>query len=78
MATQLLILFRTLDESDAIPMRSAKKKTPDQEDRVQQLLDSLKKEHTDEFTVMQYRIWSEMIVGEMHGSTSEPPSTSGV
>ena len=62
------------DECESRP--SAKKKTHDREDRVQDVLDSLKKEHGDKFTVMQYRIWSEMIAGGMHGSTSEPPATS--
>ena len=61
------------DECESRP--SAKKKTQDQ-DRVQDVLNSLKKEHGDKFTVMQYRIWSEMIAGGMHGSTSKPPATS--
>ena len=64
------------DEGDAIATNSSKKRSRDREDRVQELLDSLKKEHGDKFTVMQYRIWSEMIAGGMHGSTSEPPTTS--
>ena len=48
--------------------------TRDKEDHVQEVLDALKREH--EFIVMQYRIWNKMIAGGMHGSTSEPPTTS--
>ena len=58
------------DESEAT------KKTNDRDDRVQNILGDLKKEHGEKFTVMQYRIWSEMIAGGMHGSTVEPPATS--
>ena len=53
-----------------------KKKTWGREDRVQAVLDALEKEHGNKFTVMQYRIWSEMVAGGMHGSTAGPPATS--
>ena len=43
---------------------------------MQEVLESLKKEHGDKFTTMQYRIWSEMVAGGMHGSLEEPPATS--
>ena len=64
------------DDSDAAPNPKLKKKTRDREDRVQDILDKLKKQHGDRFTIMQYRIWSEMVAGGMHGTTSEPPTTS--
>ena len=61
------------DDSDIIS--KPKKKARDREDRVQEVLNDLK-EHGDKFTTMQYRIWSEMVAGGMHGSTVEPPATS--
>jgi hypothetical protein len=64
-----------LEDSETVP-NPKKKTTRGREDRVQEALDALKKEHGDKYTVMQYHIWSEMIAGGMHGNTSEPPTTS--
>jgi hypothetical protein len=63
------------EDSETVP-NPKKKTTRGREDRVQEALDALKKEHGDKYTVMQYHIWSEMIAGGMHGNTSEPPTTS--
>ena len=52
----------------------SKKKS--KEDRVQKIVDDLKKQHGEEYTTMQYRIWAETVNGGMHKSTTEPPSSS--
>ena len=52
----------------------SKKKT--KEDRVQKIVDDLKKQHGEKYTTMQYRIWAETVNGGMHKSTTEPPSSS--
>lgn len=64
------------DSDDSDIVSKPKRKARDREDRVQEVLESLKKEHGDKFTTMQYRIWSEMVAGGMHGSLEEPPATS--
>ena len=53
-----------------------KKLQTNREDKVQETVDKLKEKHGSDFTPMQYRIWSEMYVGDMHASTDDPPSTS--
>lgn len=52
----------------------SKKKS--KEDRVQKIVDDLKKQHGEKYTIMQYRIWAETVNGGMHKSTTEPPSSS--
>ena len=47
----------------------------EREDRVQSTIDKLKEKHGPEFTPMQFRIWSEMIVGGIHSSIDNPPTS---
>ena len=52
------------------------KKTEEREDKVHDRIKQLKEKHGNSFSPMQLRIWSEMIVGEVHSSLDEPPNTS--
>ena len=52
------------------------KKQEEREDKVRDTLKELKDKHGNSFSPMQFRIWSEMIAGELHSSLNEPPSTS--
>ena len=45
-------------------------------EQVQQCVENLKRQHDEKFTPMQYRVWSEMINGGIHKSTTDPPTTS--
>lgn len=55
-----------------------KKKTAqeEREERVQSSMKALKEKHGASFTPMQYRIWCEMIVGGLHTSVDDPPTSS--
>ena len=46
------------------------------ERKVDETVDKLKEKHGNSFTQMQYCIWSEMIVGNVHSSIDLPPNTS--
>ena len=46
------------------------------EEKVEEVVNSLKEKHNKLYTPMQYRIWGEMVVGNLHSSIEEPPSTS--
>jgi len=61
-----------LDSSDEDNPPSKKK---GKEDRVQKIVDQLKKEHGEKYTMMQFRIWAETVNGGMHKSMTEPPSS---
>ena len=50
-------------------------KKKSKEDRVQKIVDELKKEHGEKYTIMQFRIWAETVNGGMHKNMTEPPST---
>ena len=52
-----------------------RKKDTTKEDEVQDVLEALKAKHGKSYTPMQFRIWAEMIVGGVHISQDEPPST---
>ena len=60
------------DEEESPPS----KRRREDEDRVQKIVDELKRWHGEKFTTMQYRIWAEMKKSGVHYSTSEPPITS--
>ena len=45
-----------------------------EEEEVQEVVDSLKQKHGSDFTVMQYRMWGEMVVGGNHKSLDNPPN----
>lgn len=69
----------TPDVDDANDRPAPKKRKNVQEDReeqVQDTIDELKKKHGSAYTPMQIRIWSEMIVGGIHASLNESPTSS--
>ena len=41
------------------------------EDCVQKIVDDLKKQHGEKYTIMQYRIWAETVNGGMHKSMTK-------
>ena len=40
------------------------------------MIDALKEKHGSNFTPMQYRVWSEMVVGGVHSSTDDALTSS--
>ena len=54
-------------------VQTKRKKT---ENQVSLIIASLKKQHGDLYSPMQYRLWGEMKAGGLHESLSDPPSTS--
>ena len=58
------------DDEDRPPSKKKSK-----EDRVQNIVEELKKQHGDKYTMMQFRIWAETVNGGMHKSLTEPPSS---
>ena len=64
------------NDSGAECSNKSRKKTKDEEkdQQVQRLIEDLKSTHQDTYTTMQYRIWSEMIIGGLHKSTDIAPS----
>lgn len=67
------------DDSEIEQKRRSKKKKKDDsviEDKVEEMVQKLKAKHGNTtYTQMQYRIWSEMIVGGIHVSQNEHPET---
>ena len=65
------------EDSDDEPSRhvhvSQRKKKKDNEAKVQEIVDSLKSKYGSQFTIMQIRIWAELIASGLYPSTSEPP-----
>ena len=61
------------DEASATQPRKKKKKL-DNEDKVQEVVDDLKSKHGTKYTVMQLRIWAELIASGLYSNTSDPPS----
>ena len=61
------------EDSDAESSSKSRKKTKNEEE-IQKLIEDLKSTHNDNYTTMQYRIWSEMIIGGLHKSTDTAPS----
>ena len=63
------------EDSDDEPSRtvSRRKKKKDNEVKVQEIVDSLKSKYESQFTIMQLRIWAELIASGLYPSTSEPP-----
>ena len=64
------------DEDFENPKAKRAKKMEERENKVHDTLKELKEKHGHSFSPMQLRIWSEMLVGEIHSSLDEPPSTS--
>ena len=62
------------DEEDCeVPKK--KKKNEEREDKIQGLVDELKKKHGEKYTQMQYRIWAEMMVGGVYKDRDTPPAS---
>ena len=56
---------------------SSKRKKEDRDDKVQRCIDELKEKHGQStYTLMQYRIWVELLSEGVYSSTSEAPSQS--
>lgn len=69
---------RKRPRSDGVSVVNKKKKVPDKADKeqkVQQLVDSLKEKHLSDYTPMQFRIWAEMVASGMYCSMDNPPNT---
>ena len=66
------------DEDADIGKTSCKKRKVSEvcERKVDETLEKLREKHGNSFTQMEYRIWSEMIVGNIHSSIDLPPNTS--
>ena len=62
------------DDEPSVTQPKKKKKKVDNEDKVQKIVDDLKSKHGTQYTVMQLRIWAELIAGGFYSSTSDPPS----
>lgn len=66
------------DENTDEDRPRAKKRSSqeDREERVQTTIENLQKKHGSNFTQMQIRIWSELIIGGLHSSLDDPPTSS--
>ena len=53
--------------------RSQKKKKVENDSKVQEIVDRLKSKHGTQYTVMQLRIWAELVSSGLYASTDEPP-----
>lgn len=63
----------TEDEENE-PRVKKSKATSAREDKVDDLVESLKSKHGNSCSPMQFRIWAEMVVGGVHTSHDVPPS----
>ena len=63
------------DEDGNERKKDKKKKTrqEEKEERVDAIVDDLRKQHATKFTNLQYRIWAETIVSGTHESCDDPP-----
>ena len=62
------------DEEDFPPRK--KRKVDQREEKVHNYINKLQEKHEGQYTPMQIRIWSEMIVGGLHSSFDDPPESS--
>ncbi len=56
-------------------VKKKKKSDTSKEDEVQETVENLKEKYGSKFTLMQYRIWGEMITGGLHEGLDDPPNT---
>lgn len=71
--------FEGSDSDDDQKVKCKKKRvtTREKDGRVQETIDNLKNKHGESaFTMMQFRIWSEMLQSGMHASYTDPPNSS--
>ena len=66
------------DEDVPIALGSSanKKKKYDKDEKLEKVVNELKKLHGQQYTPMQYRIWGEMIIGGLFSSKAEALNTS--
>lgn len=64
-----------IEDEEVERKKSKKKSDTTREEKVQKIVDELKVKHGEVYTPMQFRIWAEMIVGGVHISQDDPPST---
>ena len=65
----------TDDEDSDFPKQKRRNKTTSaREDKIDDLVVSLKSKHGSLYTPMQFRIWAEMVVGGVHTSHDVPPT----
>lgn len=64
------------DDEPPVTQHKKKKKKPDNEAKVQEIIDDLKSKYGTQYTIMQLRIWAELIAGGLYSSTSDPPDNS--
>ena len=55
---------------------ASKKKKSDKDEQLEKTVNELKELHEQQYTLMQYRIWGEMIIGGLYSSKTEAPNTS--
>ena len=61
------------DSEEENPKKSLKQ---EREDKVEKTLKILKTKHSTNYSLMQYRIWSEMVANGMHTDLDNPPVSS--
>ena len=64
---------RKRDERSDDEKKTQSKKKVDNEVEVQKIMDSLKSKNGTKYTVMQLRIWAELVCSGLYTSTEEPP-----
>ena len=65
---------RSLVADDSDNGDSSKRKKDSRDDQVKDLIEEFKKKHgVSTYTSMQYRIWAELVIGGVYGSTTEAP-----
>lgn len=63
------------EDGEEVHQPKKKKKNEERDDRIQDLVEELKKKHGEKYTQMQYRIWAEMVVGDVHKDYDIPPTS---
>ena len=67
-----------VSDSESLPAKKPKKTILSSEEREEQVMDTiegLREKHGSAYTPMWFKIWSEMLVGGIHSSLDEPPSS---
>ena len=64
------------EEDDGQCCKKKPKPGREKKEEVQQIVDDLQEKHGSNFTLMQLRIWAQMIAGKVHTDTDNPPNTS--
>ena len=62
-----------IDEATSSQSTKMHKKKINNEIKVQEIVDSLKSKHGTKYTVLQLRIWAELVSSGLYTGTEEPP-----